>query len=313
MAGRPVARRWAPVSLRGGRQPLRLEPDPFAGGLQLRLELRPVGGGPGPVARGPGPIRRSLGSKLRELVEQRGLAFAGRQPEVGCVRVAAPSSLVADLRHPVAVGRRLVPVASGRMAADPVAEALGRRALSALASALICGLVIGGSIAMGRAVPVGRRLVQVRGPLVAVRASLVSNRCRVVRVRGHLVGVGRRLVGIGRHLVGARRLPGVAHGEPERVLVQGLVHGICADLFPASGRRRVALRDESGPAGPTGHDQTSSRAKVAPEPRRRRGHAAAARHSGADQQRGASRPSLSAAGCPATRARRPSPRSRRSG
>ena len=129
--------------------------------------------------------------------------------------VPPPASFVADLRHPIPLGRRVVPVARGRPAADAVGEALERRILSMLPRALVCLRVIEGQVVLRREILVGHRLVLVRCQLIAVRAGLIPIRGRLIDIRGHLIGVGRRLIGVGDQLVGARRLAGIGDGVPE--------------------------------------------------------------------------------------------------
>lgn len=137
--------------------------------LQLRLEPCPLAGRPGPVGRGPGavlrrpfPIGRGLGTQLLELVVQPCLTFARRQFQIGRVCVPPPASLVADLRHPIPLDRRLVPLGRGRLAADPVGEALERSAPSILPRTRVCLRVVGRQVALRRTVLVSRLLVMVR-------------------------------------------------------------------------------------------------------------------------------------------------------
>jgi len=125
---------------------LRFEPGPLAG------RLGPVGGSSSAIVRCPLTVRRGPGAQLSELAEELVLMLAGRELQVGRVRVPAPASLIADLRHPIPVGRRLVAVARGRVAADPVTEALERRALSILPGTLVCSHVSRGQISIGRTV-----------------------------------------------------------------------------------------------------------------------------------------------------------------
>jgi len=132
---------------------LRFEPGPLAG------RLAPVGCGPSAILRRPDPIHLGLGAKLFELLQKLCLAVARGHSQAGRVGVPAPTPLVTYFSHPVPVGGRLVPVARRGLAAEPVPEALDRRTLSVLPRALVCLLVVWRQIAMGRAVPVGGRLV----------------------------------------------------------------------------------------------------------------------------------------------------------
>jgi hypothetical protein len=106
----------------------------YVSGRQLRLEsgslsggLGPDGGGPCSIVRRPRAIGDGLGTQPLQLLKQLCFTFARRQFEACRVCVASPTSLVANFRHPISVGCRLIPIARGALAAHPVAEALERR------------------------------------------------------------------------------------------------------------------------------------------------------------------------------------------